>query len=208
MFLGSFNGSIKRVHSFQRISLMGKQVIKKWKELRSRVVFDCKWYRVGRFTFKIAPNKIVDDYYMGLFHDAAYVVAFTSAGKLIMVRQYKAAANAITLEVPAGYLEEGESPLIAAKRELLEETGHKARHWRKIGIFYSNPTKERGGKLHVYLATDAEQVTEQNLDDTEHIQILFLSRQEILEKIRKNQINVAGSIASILKVFEMKRAGR
>ena len=187
---------------------MGRRAIKKWRELRSRVVFDCKWYRIGKFTFKIAPSKVIDDYYMSLFHDVAYVVAFTSEGKVIMVRQYKAGANAITLEVPAGYLKEGEPSLVAAKRELLEEAGYRARRWRKIGMFYSNPTKERGGKLHIYLATDAAQVAGQNLDDTEHIQILLLSRQEILKKIRRNQINVAGSIASLLKAFEIRGAGR
>ncbi len=172
--------------------------MKKWKLLESTIVFDHPWYKVGKYSFEVAPGKIINDYFLGIFEDAAYVVAFTENGKLILVRQYKAGANAITLEVPAGYMKKGESPLKAAKRELLEETGYKARIWKKIGKFYSNPTKERGGCLHLFIAEGAYWTTKQNFDEGENIEICFLSPRDVLKKIEAGKINVTGSTLAIL----------
>ena len=162
------------------------------------MAFDHKWYKVRRNTVQIAPGKVIDDYFLGVFPNIALIVAITKNNKIVMVRQYKAGANSITLEVPAGYIDGKETPLHAAKRELLEETGYHATKWTKLGFFYGNPTKEQGNGIHIFLATGAQRVTEQNLDENESIAIKVISLKEALNKIATNEINVAGSAAAIL----------
>lgn len=86
------------------------------------------------------------------------IVALDAAGRVALVRQWRLAADDALLEVPAGGLDatadgSTEDAEIAAPRELEEETGLRARSWRKLGAFYSAPgfTDEL---MHLYLATD------------------------------------------------------
>jgi ADP-ribose pyrophosphatase len=60
-------------------------------------------------------------------------------GRLILIAQYRFAVGETLLECPAGTLEPGEAPLECAKRELIEETGYRADHWRALGTIYSSP---------------------------------------------------------------------
>jgi ADP-ribose pyrophosphatase len=59
--------------------------------------------------------------------------------RILLERQYRHAAQSMMWELPAGRIDEGESPLAGARRELLEETGFTARHWKKILHFYVSP---------------------------------------------------------------------
>jgi ADP-ribose pyrophosphatase len=76
------------------------------------------------------------------------VVAVTDADELLLVRQYRHPVRDWTLEVPAGSVHDGESPLEAAERELAEEAGGRARDWRHLTTFYSS-------SAHISLRSDA-----------------------------------------------------
>lgn len=86
---------------------------------------------------------------------AVAIAARFEDGRLALVRQYRHAARRALLEVPAGRLEPGEDPLAAAQRELEEETGLRARRWRRLQSFYPAPgfCTER---LHLFLAEGLE----------------------------------------------------
>ena len=70
---------------------------------------------------------------------AVGVVAVDNDNNIIMVRQYRKPVEGVLLEIPAGTMEKGEDPLLCAQRELKEETGFTAEHWKKILSYYSAP---------------------------------------------------------------------
>jgi ADP-ribose pyrophosphatase len=88
-------------------------------------------------------------------HDAVAVVP-VSDGHVTLVRQARVATGGKLLELPAGLLEEGESPLECARRELREETGLHGGEWVEAASFFTSPgfTDE---KIHLFIATELEQ---------------------------------------------------
>lgn len=104
------------------------------------------------------------------FNGAVAVLAVTKENKVILVKQYRAGADKELIEVPAGLIDDGETPEEAAIRELEEEGGYKAKRLEKITEFYTTPgfTDEI---IYVFEAFDLEK-TEQNLDDDEYIDII------------------------------------
>jgi ADP-ribose pyrophosphatase len=70
---------------------------------------------------------------------AVVIIPQLEDGRLLLIEQYRFAVGATLLECPAGTLEPGEAPLDCARRELIEETGYRADHWRALGTMYSSP---------------------------------------------------------------------
>ena len=70
---------------------------------------------------------------------SAVMMAVDEKKRILLVRQYRLPAGQKMWELPAGRLDPGENPLQAAKRELIEETGNRARKWRKLRSYYASP---------------------------------------------------------------------
>ncbi len=88
---------------------------------------------------------------------AVAIVAQDASGRMLLVRQFRAALEADTLEIPAGRVEVGETPLAAARRELEEETGMRARHWRPLRTLHPAPGF-CSEAIHVFHASDLEEI--------------------------------------------------
>ena len=177
---------------------MSKDKIRKWKTLGSKIAFDHRWYKVCQEKVEVAPGKVYDDYFIGIFPNIVLIVAITKDKEILFVRQYKHGAGEILLEVPAGYIDNKETPLIAAKRELLEETGFVSKEWLRLGFYYSNPTKERGNGIYIYLAQNAKKISKSKTDDMENIEVQLIGLEDAARMIKKNKIRVAGSVMAIL----------
>jgi ADP-ribose pyrophosphatase len=97
---------------------------------------------------------------------AVAIVAVDRAGMVTLVRQRREAARKELVELPAGTLEEGESPLESARRELEEETGLAGGAWREAAVFYTTPgfCRER---MHLFVAEDLERGRSSPADDEE-----------------------------------------
>ncbi|OGY33571.1 MAG: hypothetical protein A3E37_05395 [Candidatus Andersenbacteria bacterium RIFCSPHIGHO2_12_FULL_46_9] len=172
--------------------------INKWKVLDSKLVLDEKWYKVRQEKVEIKPGKIADDYFLGIFNDIVMVAAITADSKIPLVKQYKHGAGEILLELPAGYIEDDEEPLAAAKRELAEETGFTAPTWHKLGFFYRNPTKARGNAIHLFLALNAEETHPQVLDDNENIELVIRSFHEAVSMAKSGKLKVSDTVLALL----------
>ncbi len=83
---------------------------------------------------------------------SAVMMPVDERGRILLVRQYRLPARQYLWELPAGRVDEGETPLKAAKRELTEETGYRAKSWMKIADFFPSPGF-LAEKMTIFLAT-------------------------------------------------------
>jgi len=129
---------------------------------------------------------------------AVAIVPLDAQQQVFLVRQYRIAADQITLEVPAGTLEPGELPLTCAERELQEEIGYRATSLEPLGGFYVAPgyTTEY---IHLYLGTDLTKAALPQ-DDDEFIEVQRMPLADALELINSGEINDSKTMASLLRV--------
>lgn len=132
-------------------------------------------------------------------NDASAVVAIDREENIYLVNQFRYAQQKELLELPAGGVEEGESFLQAAKRELLEETGLESSSWKELGSIV--PTSFSNQKLHLFLAEDVEKTGALNLDEGEFLEVVLMPLKKALEYVRSGKIADSKTIIGILKVI-------
>jgi ADP-ribose pyrophosphatase len=117
---------------------------------------------------------------------SAVMLAVDDKDRILLVRQYRLPADRYMWELPAGKADEGETVAQAAKRELIEETGLRAKKWKKLTTFYPSPGFVEE-KMTIFLATGLTQGEAQPMED-ERIETRWFTKKELKEWIRKNKI--------------------
>lgn len=127
---------------------------------------------------------------------SAVMMAVDARQRILLVRQYRLPADAYLWELPAGRLDPGEKPLQAAKRELVEETGYRARTWKKLVSFYASPgyVQER---MTIFVATDLTEGQATPMED-ERIETRWFTRREITDMIRTGKLQDAKTMLGFL----------
>lgn len=161
--------------------------MKPWTVLKSRYLLKRPWLTVREDHVRLADGHEVDDYYVVELPDWACVVCLTEEGELVMVEQYRHGIRRATLEFPAGALDEGEDPLLAAQRELLEETGYTAASWTLLGTCYPDPSKHSHA-AHLFVARGARRVRAQRLDPSEEIGIRLMTPDAVLQRAENGSL--------------------
>ena len=126
--------------------------------------------------------------------------------RVLLVRQYRHAAQQYLWELCAGRIDHGESELVAAKRELLEETGYSARRWKRILTFYASPGFV-DETMSIYLAQQLQSGVAQPEED-EVLDLKFLPLGNALEWVNRGVIRDAKTICGILWLGQKPRSGR
>jgi ADP-ribose pyrophosphatase len=126
--------------------------------------------------------------------------------RILLERQYRHAAQSMMWELPAGRIDDGETALTAAKRELLEETGYTARHWKRILHFYVSPGF-LDETMTIYLARGLQAGKAQPEPD-ERIAIRFFTLSEAKRMALNGRIRDAKTISGILWLAQMPRPAR
>jgi ADP-ribose pyrophosphatase len=138
-------------------------------------------------------------------HPGAVAIMAFHQDRLLVVAQYRKALEKIQVEIPAGKLEVNEDLLMAAQRELEEETGYRAQTMRHISSFYTSPGFANE-ILHLYV-TDDIVPGERNPDDDEFIECAFLTYEQALEYARNGQISDAKTKMALFAWQAYKMSG-
>lgn len=150
--------------------------MKKYKHLEKKEVF--RNNHIAIFSEKLQlPNGKIVDWTFTEKREAVGIVAVFEDDTVLMVNQYRPAVEMVTTEIPAGLVEEGEDPQIAALRELEEETGYRAEKIEKLCEFYNSPGIS-AGKFYIFYAENLKK-THQHLDEDEFLEVERVSLKDL-----------------------------
>ena len=178
--------------------------MKPWKTKTRRTILDQRpWLVVENHAVELPDGRLIQDWPWIITPDYVNVVAVTTDERFLCFRQVKYGLEGTTLGIVGGFVEEGEEPIRAARRELLEETGYESTDWVSLGSYRVDPN--RGVAMgHLYLARQARYVTPRNADDLEEQELLLLSRSEMEMALARGEFKVlawAASVAFALRQF-------
>lgn len=128
---------------------------------------------------------------------SAVMMPVDEKARVLLVRQYRLPAKAFMWELPAGRVDAGETVLQAAKRELVEETGFKAKKWTKLASFYVSPGF-LAEKMTVFLAEDLKEGEQTPMED-ERIQMQWFKAKELDDMIADGKIQDAKTIVGFFR---------
>lgn len=172
----------------------------KWKVLKSEYLFRRPWLTVRRDCVELPDGRQNPEFYVLEYPDWVNVIAITEDGKFVMERQYRHGLGKTCFEIPAGVIEEGEDPLDAAKRELMEETGYGEGKWRKI-MTVSGNSSTTDNLSHCYVAEGVRKISGQHLDSTEDLEIVLIDTAQVKDLMVNDQIKQALMAAPLWRYF-------
>lgn len=185
-------------------------MIKKWEKLNSEIVLDTPYFKVRKDACRLPNGHEIDDYYVLQTPNIAMVVALTTNDEFVLVEQYKHGVEEICLEIPGGVCEPDSTDTLSdARRELREETGYVTDNWVHLTTFRNNSTRSTM-RDHIYLALDVvlDGTGEQDLDDTEDINIHLMPKAEVMSAIRQGKIVVPDSVAGLMMALDWLKQNR
>ena len=168
-----------------------------WKIIKTKKLVEDKWLTLRADTCETERGIIVDPFYVVECSDWVEIVAFNDNEEILLIQQYRHAAGKISTELPSGIMEsEDASPIEAAKRELLEETGCTADLFEHVGRLHPNPARQNN-RNHCILALGTRVIQEPKPDLTEDIRFEFVPLKKLIELIEKGTFFQALHISSL-----------
>ena len=162
--------------------------MEQWKMLKSEYVHKSPYGNIRKDTYELPNGIVIDDYYVNEYSDWVNAVVLTKEKQMLLVEQYRHAGNDIYLEIPAGKKEKNETDEEGIIREIREETGFVS--YKKpilLGEFMINPATQNN-KIKTYLILDAFKQYEQDLDETEEINIRLIDFELFSSLLKRNEI--------------------
>lgn len=168
-----------------------------WEVLEERVVYSAgPWFSVLHQRVRLPNGRVIEGYHQVRMPRTVIILPYTPDRRILMLRNYKHGFGRVCLTFPGGILEDGESPLAGAKRELREETGYTAPRWEFLGSFI--PHANYGcGRSHLFIARDARPDQPPQSGDLEDIRVELLARSQVIAALNRGEI-VSLTAAAIL----------
>lgn len=178
-----------------------------WEICSSHYIHKGPWATLRSDKCQMPDGRIVEDYYVLEYPNWVNAVAITEDNKILMVRQYRHAAQIISLEIPGGVIDGDESPEHAIKRELLEETGYRFDDIEQLDIVYPNPSTANN-VTYGFLARNGKKVQGQSLDEHEELIVEEYTIEEVKQLLLENKImqslHCTALFYALIKLGELK----
>lgn len=166
-----------------------------WRLRASRYVVDSPYMRLRTDEVELPDGTIVADYYVRESHGFVAILALTEDEQVVLVRQYRYAADSIHLELPAGMLLDSEDPRECAVRELAEETGYEVERCELAAQYFPEPVRSTA-RAYVFIGSGARKVGQPNPDPTEHIEVELVPLSVLRTMLADGSIDTGASIAA------------
>ncbi|MEI7846603.1 MAG: NUDIX hydrolase [Chloroflexota bacterium] len=183
--------------------------IKPWKILESHR--PRKYLRLDRCEL---PNGNIIEQMILEFGTWATIVALTRNQEVVLIKQYRHGVGKVIWEFPGGVIDPGETPMEAAKRELLEESGfgvvpvsveEDAAKWIDMGPVSPNPDNHTN-LIHTFLALDVEKISHQDLDENEEIDVFLIPLDEVIRMAKDGELLQAMQVSALFfALLHLKR---
>lgn len=161
--------------------------VKKWRILNQEYLYEKQFLTIRKDTVELPNKTIIKDYHIIENRDWVNVIAITDEGLFVFEKQYRHGIQRIGYELCAGYIEENETALEAAQRELLEETGYSGGQWEDFMTSYPDPSSMNIIN-HTFLAKGVKKNNLQKLENTEHIELRFFTLKQVILLLNKGLI--------------------
>jgi ADP-ribose pyrophosphatase len=169
----------------------------------SELVFDGALLRVRRDVVRLPDGGQATREYIR-HPGAVAIVPLFDDGSVLLERQFRYPHRRVFVEVPAGKLDPGEPPLQTAKRELLEETGHEAGEWTRLGTMHT-AIAYTDEAIELFLARNLSLKGNAKLDPGEFVETLVVPFDEAIAMVRDGRITDSKSVCSLLWVEKWVR---
>lgn len=140
---------------------------------------------------------VIEPYYVMEPRDFVHAIPVLADGRIVLVRQYRHATKMFGLEFPGGVLDEGEEPLVGARRELQEECGATGGEWTDVATFYPDPARQTN-RFHCFLGIGVELNGSTSFDANEELEVHLLSVKEIDQAMAEGSFHQGSHIAAFL----------
>lgn len=167
-----------------------------WTISSSRELVDCRVFKVREDTSRRDSDGAESTFFVVENPDWANILAVTKDREVILIEQFRHGSGSMILEIPGGMADEGEDPMAAAGRELIEETGYSPGRMIAIGRSLPNPAIQNN-TIHHFLAIDCEKTVEVAFDDHESIATRLVPLSELEDLVHNGEITHSLAITAI-----------
>lgn len=167
-----------------------------WKLLNRKTVFTSKFVTVYEDEVILSNGDIIKDYSLIEKPSIVMIVATDEYDNVLVLHEYKYGTDKIMATLPSGHIKQGESPIAAAKRELVEETGFISESFEEIGTLYDYPTKDIH-RVYVVRAINIQKMKETQHENTEEIQFELITKEELKKQVRNKEWQITSSLAAL-----------
>ena len=173
-----------------------------WRVLDSQYLLKKRWLNVRQDRVETGRGVVIDEFYVLESPSWACVCCVSNERELVLIRQYRHGVGRVTLELPAGVIENDETPELGARRELREETGYVAERWLQLPTLTPEPSRHTH-RAHCFVALDARPAHSQTLDEAEHVEVVRIPLSRITELVTSGQLDHAVHVAAVLLARSM-----